>query len=230
MSVHEGHRQRLKERFLLEGLDGFTEIQILELLLFYVIPQKDTNPIAHRLLERFGTLAKVLDAPVPKLMEVDGIKKNAAIFLRLMSAVSRSDAISRSKEETILPTIAACGQYLTSFFRGRKNETVFLLSLDAKLKVLACRQVGEGSINYASVPIRRVVEMAIEDGATTVVLAHNHPSGVAIPSGDDIQTTRRLAAALSTIDIRLVDHIVVAGDDYVSMAESRIRFDDYFVY
>ena len=116
------------------------------------------------------------------------------------------------------------------FFRDRKNETVFLLSLDAKLKVLSCRQVGEGSINYASVPIRRVVEMAIEDGASTVVLAHNHPSGVAVPSADDIQTTRRLAAALSTIDIKLIDHIVVAENDYVSMAESRIRFDDYFVY
>ena len=214
----------------MEGLDGFTEVQILELLLFYVIPQKDTNPIAHALLDRFGTLSKVLDAPMPKLMEVEGIKKNAATFLRLMSAVSRSDAISRSKEETCLTTIDACGKYLKSFFVGRKNETVFLLSLDAKLKVLACRQVGEGSINYASVPIRRVVEMAIEDGATTVILAHNHPSGIAIPSDEDVHTTRRLAAALATIDIRLVDHIVVADQDYVSMVESNIRFDDYIVY
>ena len=230
MSVHEGHRQRLKDRFLLEGLDGFTEVQILELLLFYAIPQKDTNPIAHALLDRFGSLSKVLDAPMPKLMEVEGIKKNAATFLRLMSAVSRSDAISRSKEETRLTTITACGEYLKSFFIGRKNETVFLLSLDAKLKVLACRQVGEGSINYASVPIRRVVEMAIEDGATTVVLAHNHPSGIAIPSDDDVYTTRRLAAALATIDIRLIDHIVVADHDYVSMVESKIRFDDYIIY
>ena len=230
LSVHEGHRQRLKDRFLLEGLDGFTEFQILELLLFYVIPQKDTNPIAHALLERFGSLAKVLDAPMAKLMEVEGIKKNAATYLRLMSAVSRSDAISRSKEETRLPSVAACGAYLKPFFKGRRNETVFLLSLDAKLKVLSCRQVGEGSINYASVPIRRVVEMAIEDGATTVVLAHNHPSGIAIPSEDDIETTRRLAAALHTMEICLFDHIVVADDDYVSMAESRIRFDDYFIY
>ena len=230
MSVHEGHRQRMKDRFLLEGLDGFTEVQILELLLFYVIPQKDTNPIAHALLDRFGSLAKVLDAPLLKLMEVDGIKKNAATFLRLMSAVGRSDAISRSKEETRLTTIAACGEYLKAFFRGRRNETVFLLSLDAKLKVLACRQVGEGSINYASVPIRRVVEMAIEDGATTVVLAHNHPSGIAIPSDEDVHTTRRLAAALFNLDIRLIDHIVVADNDYVSMAESKISFDDYLIY
>ena len=96
--------------------------------------------------------------------------------------------------------------------------------------MLSFRQVGEGSINYAIVHIRRVVEMAIEDGASTVVLAHNHPSGVAVPSPDDVQTTRRLAAALSTIDIRLIDHIVVAENDYVSMAESRIRFDDYFGY
>ena len=230
MGVHDGHRKKMRARFLETGLDAFADHEALELLLYYAIPRKDTNPIAHALLDLFGSLSKVLAAPMPKLMEVEGIKKNAATFLRLMSAVSRSDAISRSKEETRLTTIAACGEYLKPFFLGRRNETVFLLSLDAKLKVLACRQVGEGSINYASVPIRRVVEMAIEDGATTVILAHNHPSGIAIPSDEDVHTTRRLAAALATIDIRLVDHIVVADQDYVSMVESNIRFDDYIVY
>ena len=230
MSVHDGHRQRLKERFLREGLDGFTEIQALELLLFYAIPVRDTNPLAHKLLDRFGDLSKVMDASVDKLMEVDGVKEHAATLIKLAKAMGRCYEVSKARQETILPTIEDCGDYLKPFFKGRKNETVFLLSLDAKLKVLQCREIGEGSVNYASVPIRRVVEMALEAGASSVVLAHNHPSGIALPSGEDIQTTRRVATALSAGEINLVDHIVVADDDYVSMVQSGYRFDDCLLY
>ena len=229
MSIHDGHRQRLKDRFLREGLDGFTDIQVLELLLFYAVPRRDTNPIAHALLERFGSLAKVLDAPVVKLTQVDGISENGATFLKLVREIERRYALSQG-EEIILNTIDDCCEYLSRFFKGKKNETVFLLSLDAKLKMLSCREVGEGSVNYASVPIRRVVEMALDDGATSVILAHNHPSGIAIPSNDDIQTTRRLAMALSTVEIQLADHIVVAEDEYVSMVQSGLRFDDCLIY
>ena len=229
MSIHEGHRQRLKDRFLREGLDGFTDVQVLELLLFYVIPRKDTNPIAHALVDRFGSLARVLDASVVKLTDVDGITENGATFLKLVREIERRYALSQG-EEIILNTIDDCCEYLTHFFKGKRNETVFLLSLDAKLKLLSCREVGEGSVNYASVPIRRCVEMALEDGATSVILAHNHPSGLAVPSNDDIATTRRLAMALSAVEIQLVDHIVVADDDYVSMVQSGIKFDDCVIY
>lgn len=221
MSIHDGHRQRLKDRFLKEGLDGFTEIQILELLLFYAIPIKDTNPLAHNLLREFGTLARVLDAPVEKLMQVDGISQHTAVLLKLSRSMARSYDISKLRfQDKPLRTVEECGEYMMAFLRDRKNETVVLLALDAKLKVLECREVGEGSVNYASVPIRRVVEMALETGATSVVLAHNHPSGLAIPSPDDEQTTRRLAIALKAVDIDLADHIVVADGDYVSMVQS----------
>ncbi len=226
MSIHDGHRQRLKDRFLQQGLDGFTEIQALELLLFYAIPVKDTNPLAHALLERFGSLAKVLDAPRDKLMQVDGVREHTATLLKLTKAMGRAYEVSRLSEEQVLPTIEACGDYLKAYLKGRRNETVMLLSLDAKMKVLQCQEVGEGSINSANVPVRRVVEMALEAGASSVVLAHNHPSGIALPSGDDIQTTRRLAMALSAVEIQLVDHIVVADEDYVSMVQSGYRFDD----
>lgn len=229
MSIHEGHRQRLKDRFLREGLDGFTDVQVLELLLFYVIPRLDTNPIAHDLLRRFGTLARVLDAPVSKLTQVKGISENGATFLKLVRELDRRYVLSQGRD-IILNTIEDCCEYLSRFFKGRRNETVFLLSLDAKLKLLACREVGEGSINYASVPIRRCVEMALEDGATSVILAHNHPSGIAVPSNDDIHTTRRLAMALSAVEIQLADHIVVAEDEYVSMVQSGYCFDDCVIY
>ena len=220
MAVHDGHRERLKERFRSEGLDGFTEVQVLELLLFYSVPRKDTNEIAHALLEKFGTLAQVLDANPADLEKVPGMGSSSALFLKLLSAAGRRYQISRTESATILRTLEQCGAYLQPRFFGRKHEAVFLLCLDAKCKVLACKQVGEGSVNSAGVPIRRIVETALSTNATMVVLAHNHPSGLALPSADDIQTTKRLAVALDTVEITLIDHLVFSDDDYVSMAQS----------
>lgn len=220
MAVHDGHRERLKERFRSQGLDGFTEVQVLELLLFYCLPRKDTNEIAHALLEKFGTLAQVLDANPADLEKVPGMGGNSALFLKLLSAAGRRYQVSRTESATILRTLEQCGAYLQPRFYGRKHETVFLLCLDAKCKVLACKQVGEGSVNSAGVPIRRIVETALAANATMVILAHNHPSGLALPSADDIQTTKRLAVALDTVEIALIDHLVFSDDDYVSLVQS----------
>ena len=228
-SIHTGHRQRMKERFLSEGLDHFTDIQVLELILFYCIPQKDTNPIAHALLNHFGSLSQVLEASPAELQKVKGIGENTATFLHLITQVGRYYLVDRVQRLEILPTIEACGNYLVPRFFGRKVETVFLLCLDAKCKVLCCKEMGEGSVNSAGISIRRIVETALGANATSVVLAHNHPSGMALPSAEDIQTTRRVAAALNTVDILLADHIVVADDDFVSMVQSGYRFDDYLL-
>ena len=220
MPIHDGHRQRLKDRFLAEGLDHFDELYVLELLLFYCIPRKDTNPIAHQLLNHFGSLTNVFEATVDELQKVPGISKNAATFLTLVPQVGRYYQIKRAETGDILHTIEQCGRYLVPYFYGRENETVFLLCLDAKCKVLACKMVGEGSVNSANIPIRRVVEIALNANATTVVLAHNHPSGLAFPSADDIQTTLRVAKAMDAVEITLADHIVVADNDFVSMFQS----------
>ena len=220
MAMHDGHRQRLKERFRTEGLDNFDEVQVLELLLFYCIPRVDTNPLAHRLLDRFGSLAQVLEAPAAELERVQGMGSNAATFLSLTTAVGRYYLVNRSAQNTILNTTEKCGQYLCSHFYGRRNETVFLLCLDAKCKLLCCREIGEGSVNSAGIPVRRIVETALAANATSVVLAHNHPSGIAMPSAEDVFTTRRLAAALETVEVVLADHIVVADQDFVSMVQS----------
>ncbi|MBE7002063.1 MAG: DNA repair protein RadC [Ruminococcaceae bacterium] len=221
MSIHDGHRERLKERFRKEGLDNFDELYVLELLLFYCIPRVDTNPIAHKLLDHFGSLTRVLDAKAEELEKVEGVGKNVATFLSLITQVGRFYQVKRSQTGEILRSIDQCGNYLVPYFFGREQETVFLLCLDAKCKVICCKMVGEGSVNSANVPVRRVVEMALAANATTVVLAHNHPSGLAIPSADDIQTTHRIATALDAVEITLADHIVVSRDDYVSMVQSQ---------
>lgn len=221
MSIHDGHRERLRERFRREGLDNFDELYVLELLLFYCIPRVDTNPLAHRLLDHFGSLTGVLDASPQELEKVAGVSQNTSTFLSLITQVGRYYQVKRSEPGEILRTIEQCGNYLVPYFFGRENETVFMLCLDAKCKVLCCKKVGEGSVNSANIPIRRVVELALGANATTVVLAHNHPSGLAIPSADDVQTTHRVAAALEAVEITLADHIVVSRDDFVSIVQSQ---------
>ena len=228
-SIHKGHRERLKQRFLEEGLDNFTDIQVLELLLFYAIPRSDTNPIAHGLLDHFGSLSKVLESDVEELKKVSGIGDHAATLLALVIDLCRYYQVNCAQQTEILTTLEACGKYLVPRFFGRTRETIFLLCLDAKCKVLCCKEIGEGSVNTASISVRKVVETALAANATTVVLAHNHPSGIAVPSNEDIQTTRRIAAALSAVEIHLADHIVVAEGDYVSMVQSGCRFDSHLL-
>lgn len=222
MSKHDGHRQRLRERFMAEGLDNFTQEQVLELLLFYGIPRIDTNEIAHDLIAHFGSLSQVLDAPVKELMKVPGIGESAAVLLHLISETSRYYQINRMMHEKVLNTMEKCAQYLIPHFVGRRNETVFLLCLDAKCKLLCCREISEGTVNAAGVSVRKVVEAALAVNATSVIMAHNHPSGVAVPSAEDVLTTQRIAEALRTVDIILADHIIVSDDDYVSIRQSKL--------
>ena len=222
MTLHNGHRQRVRERFLSDGLDSFNEHQVLEMLLFYCCPRKDTNELAHRLIEEFGFLVRVLEAPVKELEKIPEIGHNAATFISFASAFSRYYMVCRTKEQgNILHTVDDCGRYLLPHFLGRINEVVYILCLDAKCKVLCCKMVGEGSVNSAGVPIRKLVEIALGSNATSVVLAHNHPSGLAIPSGEDVVTTERVSAALRSVDIILSDHIVFSDNDYVSMVQSQ---------
>ena len=220
MSIHKEHRQRVKQRFLGEGLDHFDEVHALELLLFYGIPQGDVNPLAHRLLDHFGNLHQVLEAPPEQLMAVAGVREHTAVLLGLVKGISQKYLIDYKDKPVQLMTRKECGAYLLDRFVGRRDETVMLLCLDAKRAPLACRIISEGSVNTAEVSVRKAVEAALAVNATTVVLAHNHPSGIALPSMEDIVTTRRMAMALDGVGIMLEDHIVVAGRDYVSLRDS----------
>lgn len=220
MSIHTGHRQRLKDRFLKEGLDGFNELNALELLLFYCIPQKDTNPLAHRLLDHFGSFYAVLNASPQELEKVEGVGPNISTFLTLIPQVDRYYYKSQFKNVVYLNDHDQCGNYLAANFRNQKNEMVYILCLDAKCKLLCCTQLGEGSVNSAGVPIRKIVDIAMKYNATTVYLAHNHPNGLSRPSADDIETTKRVAYALSGVDIILADHFIVVDEKPISMVKN----------
>lgn len=222
--MHAGHRQRLKQRYMDEGLDNFSQINVLELLLFYCVQRKDTNPLAHRLLDHFGGLNAVLEASTADLMQVEGVTEHIATFLSLIYNLNRYYMINMVSEVKTLSNTADCCKYITPYFFGRKNETVFLLCLDAKLKVLGCKLIGEGSVNSANISIRKIVETAMKVNASSVIIAHNHPTGLAIPSEEDVQTTVQLNRALRLMGIVLADHIIVADGECVSMMQSGIDF------
>lgn len=219
MGIHDGHRKKLRARFLNAGLEAFADHEALELLLCYAIPRRDTNPIAHALMERYGSLSAVLEAPVEDLQKVEGVGESAAILLRLVPQLHRRARLANARD-TVLSSTERTGRYLLELFAGLNREVLYQLCLDQKGKLLACKRLSEGSASSTEVNIRLLAENAILTAASAVILAHNHPSGIALPSQDDFNTTEQARAALSTVGVALLDHIIVADGDFVSMADS----------
>ncbi len=220
MGIHDGHREKMRRRYLSGGLEPFADHEVLELLLYYAIPRRDTNPIAHALMERYGSLSAVLSAPVEDLQKVEGIGENAAVLLQLVPKVWKKARLAEAGRETVLSTTDRAGDYLLERFAGEQHEVIYQLCLDRKGKLLACKRLGEGGVASADLDVRKLVENAILSQSSAVILAHNHPSGVALPSQEDYAATDRAKAALQTIGVELADHIIVADGDYVSMADS----------
>ena len=220
MGIHDGHREKMRQRFMTGGLDAFADHEILELLLYYAIPRRDTNTIAHALMERYGSLPAVLAAPMEDLKRTEGIGESAAVLLHLVPQVCRRARLAQVGEDQVLNSSERAGAYLLECFDGESREVIYQLCLDRKGKLLACKRLGEGSVASADLDVRRLVENAILTGASAVILAHNHPSGVALPSDGDYTATMRVRAALNAIGIELADHIIVADGDFVSMADS----------
>ena len=221
MGIHDGHREKMRRRFLSGGLEQFADHEALELLLYYAIPRRYTNPIAHALIDRYGSLSAVLAAPVEDMQKVEGIGESAAILLKLVTRLcAKARLADADRQELILNTASRAGAYLLERFYGEQNEVIYQLCLDRKGKLLACKKLGEGSIASAALDVRKLVENAILHSASSVVLAHNHPSGIASPSHEDYAATDRARNALETIGVALADHIIVADGDFVSLAES----------
>jgi DNA repair protein RadC len=220
MNIHDGHRERMRQRFLHYGLDNFDDHNVLEILLFYAQPRRDTNELAHRLMDTFGTLDKVFEASPDALMAVPGIGENAAVLIRLIPAMARRYLIARQTPNRILFDSARAGSYLIPLFLNATEETMYLLCLDAKMELLDCSCLGIGNPNSVHVDIRSIVQTALEKKATAVIMAHNHTCGIALPSEEDRVATIRVQNALTMVGIHLIDHIVVADGDFVSMADS----------
>ena len=215
--MHKDHRKHTKDRFLSEGLDSFEPHNVLELLLFYSIPQKDTNETAHMLINRFGSLSAVFDAPYDDLLTVPGISEHSATLIKLIPAISRRYAMEKNSKVTKLSSIEDIGKYLVARYLGVTEETVLLLLLDNKFGLIDCVKVHEGSVNSSAITMRKLIETALFKRASMVVLAHNHPSGVALPSSDDLFTTQQVKRALDLVEIGMLAHIIVACDTFTNI-------------
>ena len=219
MGTHDGHRQRLKREFLARP-DSFPDHKLLELLLFYSNPRSDTNPLAHELLERFGSLAGVLDAPVDELCKVKGMGEHGAALLKTAKELTGRYLTARTQVARLARSSRDYYALLRPYFFGARNEQTCLLCLDGKGKVLGIRRLGEGNVNAVAITTRLIAEAALSLNAATVVLAHNHVSGLAFPSQDDIATTNDLAPFLSRMGVELLDHLIFVDDDMVSLRDS----------
>ena len=219
MADHAGHRERMRKQLKTSGMDSLSDVQVLEVALYYAIARRDTNELAHRLLARFGSLSGVLEAPRAELLRIEGMGESAADLLGLFVQMERRHMMDRAGVTTILDTTYKCAHFLLPRFLGEQEEVVYLLCLDAKCKVLDCSLVHRGAVNVTAISVRKIVRAALEHNATSVVVAHNHPSGLALPSHEDRETTATLKTALDAVGVALVDHVIVADGDFVSLAD-----------
>ena len=218
-SEHSGRRGRVRSRFINEGLEHFEDHEVLELLLYYAIPCKDTNELAHKLVNEYGGFSEVVDQSHDELMNNMGLSYNTSVLLELIPELCRRYMTSRWGEKVILNSAQKAGEYMVSFFAGKKEEEMYMICMDNANKVLAVKRIASGTVNETHVYPRNIVELVIQCKASRVIISHNHPGGLLYPSQADKNTTVMVAKALETIQVQLCDHIIVSGEKYVSMAE-----------
>lgn len=216
-SIHAGHRERIRQRFREQGLTGFAEHEVLELLLTYAISRKDVNPLAHELLAQFGSLAAVLEADESELLRVKGVGENTASLIALMPELFGVYRRSAMGERPRVTNYAEAKAYCQSLFFGAHEEMVYVLCLDQGGRVIHPALLRRGTVNEVTIYPRDVVETVIRYRAHAVMITHNHPSGTCRPSQADIDVTTRISMALSAIGVSMIDHLILSGDEVYSM-------------
>lgn len=219
MTMHEGHRRRLRERFRLEGLERFAPHEALELLLFYARARGDVNPLAHRLLDTFGSLKGVLEAPADQLCAVEGVGEETATLIAMMVPLFRRYELCLCEQTQRLRLYGDVQKYCRALLTGLRKERFYVISISTQMKVLGQRIVAEGSISEVPAYPRLVVETALNHNAYGVILCHNHPGGEPLPSAGDVDVTRDLEGMLAKLGIALMDHIIVADGQTYSMVQ-----------
>lgn len=220
MVVHEGHRERMRRRLSETDIEHLESHEVLEVLLYLVIPRGNTNELAHALEEEFETLENICNQPEEILMKIPGIGLQAAWFLHSLPAIFRFFEHAKSRDCVRFTDFNALGEYLVTFFLGQTIESVMVLLMNSKGRLLRKERLARGTVSAANIQLRALVELAMQYKATQMVLAHNHPSGSVIPSVDDITTTLALRKSLRELDICLIDHFVIAEKEFTSMAQN----------
>lgn len=221
-SIHSGHRERVRKEIIRNGFDEHTPPhKILEFLLFYCIKQKDTNPIAHRLISRFGSISGLLDAPLEEIAAVEGMGESSALLIKSILPVARIYFVEKANDAPTFSCLDEIGKYAVNQYIGMTSERAGIMAFDGKGKFLGFDFLSEGDISSVGLSFREITARLIKRNAVSAVLVHNHPSGIAIPSYADAAITRKLADSLENSGIYLIDHIIVGFGDFVSMAQSK---------
>ncbi len=211
-----GHRQRIKEKYEKSGIDGWLDYEVLELALSYAIPRKDTKPIAKELISRFKTINGVLDSDIKELRTINGISNHIALFLNLLKDIAILYLEKGLHNKDLLSSPQVVYDYLKASLKGAVDEEFKTLFLDSRNQIIAVETLKTGTVNRSAVYPRKIVERALYNHAAGVVIAHNHPAGTLQPSQDDIKITNAIKTALETVDIVLLDHIIIGGNGYFS--------------
>lgn len=215
--LHDEYRSKLKEKYINEGMSSFEQHEILELLLFYAVSKKDTCDIAHNLIHSCGSLSAIFDAPIDILTQ-NGLSQSAAFLIHMISDLSRIYQSDKFDSEKKTVTNENVNQKIIGLFAGKDEENVYAIFFDAKGKEKYSGIISKGDVSTAPIFTKDIVSIAVRHKAVSVILAHNHPSGFAFPSKADLEVTKELAALLRTLGIKLVDHIIVADNNYISLA------------
>ncbi|WP_246191251.1 RadC family protein [Aureimonas leprariae] len=219
---HAGHRDRLRERFAEAGAGALADYELLELLLFRLIPRRDTKPIAKALLARFGSLSEVVNAPVARLAEVPGMGESSALDLRIVAAVNERAMRSAIRSREVLSSWSAVIDYCTAAMAHQTREEFRILFLDRKNGLIADEVQQVGTVDHTPVYPREVVRRALELAATAIILVHNHPSGDPTPSRADIEMTKTIAETAKPLGISIHDHVIVGRSGHVSLKGLRL--------
>ena len=219
---HIGHRQRLKDRFLSGGRAAVAEYELLELVLFNAIPQRDTKELAKLLLKRFGTFAAVINAPEPRLREIKGVKDAVITQLRLIQAATLELKRSDMMEKPLLSSWSQVLDYCKAAMAHEDREQFRILFLDKKNRIIADEVQGKGTVDHTPVYVREVLKRTLELSATAIILVHNHPSGDPTPSRADIDMTKLIVEAAKPFGIAVHDHIIIGRQGHASFKALRL--------
>lgn len=222
VNIHKDHRKKVKERFFECGFTGMPDHNILEAILFLGIPQKDTNPMAHELINTFGSLSAVLEAKKSDLMKIKGMTENAAFAIMSYLPVNRRYIESLQKKKPVFETKDQIVEFLRPlFFEKNTLERVFVLCFDSKNRLIICRNICDGDISSAFFDVRELTRIVLEVNAQRIIIAHSHPHGVALPSPEDVTITKYVYEMMKFIKVQLDDHLIVTDTGYMSMAKNR---------
>lgn len=221
--IHKGHRKRMFDKVMQGGAPFLTDVELLEMLLYFVIKRSNTNPTAHALLDKFGSLKGVCEADYLQLCSLEGIGSTSAVFFVLLGELQRRIITSDVKPEKRFSSVEQIGEFFINKYKGLSEEAVMLLMLDNKNAIIDCKTVHTGTVSSSSVSPRTIAKIALDANAVSVVIAHNHPLGDPSPSDDDIVLTRTLRRVLGDLDINFIEHILVASDRYMPLISYMAR-------